>query len=102
LLSTYYADPALEKLPRRDLRLILDRLLEPGLIYWNTEQLAYTLHAAMRNLLLHYMRHAQPELWRRLHERCIVLYQGWVDARPRNWKQWRDELEYHIQELSTK
>ena len=98
LLNVYYATQTVY--PRRDLRLILDRLLEPGLIYWNTELLTYTLHEAMRNLLLHYLYRAKPELWHKLHECCIALYQCWVVARSPGWQQWQKELEYHQLELN--
>jgi len=99
LLNAYYS---LQKTyPRRELRFILDRLLEPGLIYWNTEQLTYTLHEAMRNLLLHYLRREKPALWRKLHECCIALYQSWVDARSSGGQQWQKELEYHQFELES-
>ena len=100
LLSAYYHDENLKRLPRRDVRLILDRLLEPGLIYWNTHKLAYTLHEAMRNLIYRYLRHAQFALWQQLHFTCVDIYQSWVDVNPTNVAQWQKELDYHLNELA--
>ena len=100
LLSVYYNDPRRKSLPRRELRLILDRLLEPGLIYWNTEKLAYTLHEAMRKLVDRYLHQAKFELWQQLHLACVALYQGWVDANPTNVAQWQQELDYHLNALA--
>lgn len=98
LLSAYYNDPDLQ-LTRLQIRGVFDRLLDPGLIYWNNAQLAYTLHEAMRNLLLKYLVDANRESWQRLHQACVALYESWVQDKPRNWEQWQDELEYHQQAL---
>lgn len=99
LLSVYYDQPALQSLPRRELRVILDRLLEPGLVYWNTTRLAYTFHEAMRNLIDRYLHQAKPVLWGKLHASCIDLYQGWVGAKSTHSSQWQEELTYHRHEL---
>jgi hypothetical protein len=100
LLSAYYADDKYERLARREVRNIFDKLLDPGLIYWNTNQLAYTIHDPTRYLLLQYLKGTQVERWRRLQLACMELYQTWVSGRPRNWEQWQSELEYHTHELS--
>lgn len=99
LFSVYYDQPALKSLPRRELRVILDRLLGPGLIYWNTTKLAYTLHEGMRSLIDRYLRQAKPALWGRLHASCIDLYQEWVGAQSTHSSQWQEELAYHRHEL---
>lgn len=99
LLSAYYDDPTYLQLTRRQIRVVFDRLLDPGLIYWDNTQLAYTLHSAMRNLLLRHLISAQYPVWHRLHSACVELYQRWVQDKPRNWEQWQAELEYHQQAL---
>jgi len=100
LFSVYYDQPAQKTLPRRELRVILDRLLEPGLVYWNTTKLAYTLHEAMRNLICRYLRQAKPALWCKLHASCIDLYQEWVGAKTTHSSPWQEELAYHRHELA--
>jgi hypothetical protein len=100
LWSAYYNDSSYQQLSRREIRAIFDRLLHPGLIYWNDKQLAYTLHTTMRHLLLQSLRGHRTDLRHRLQTSCIELYQGWVQDKPRNWEQWQAELEHHVQELS--
>lgn len=100
LLNVYFQHSADHFYPRRQLRSILDSLLNPNLVYWNKEIGAYTLHASMRHLLLLYLCEAHPERYRALHEACILLYQEWVEGKPRNWELWQSELEYHQAELA--
>jgi hypothetical protein len=95
LLYAYYNDERYKQLPRREVRKIFDLLLDPGLIYWNTTQLAYTIHESTRNILLQYLKATQADRWYRLHVACIDLYQSWVDSRTRNLEQWQAELAHH-------
>jgi hypothetical protein len=99
LLAAYHAEESYKQLSRRQVRGMFDELLDPGLIYWNTTQLAYTIHESTRNILLQYLKATQVERWRRLHLACVNLYQMWVAGRPRNWEQWQAELGYHEDEL---
>jgi len=99
LLSAYHADETYKQLSRREVREIFDQLLDPGLIFWNTTQLAYTIHDSTRHILLQYLKATQVNRWRRLHIACVDLYQAWIDGRSRNLEQWQAELEYHKDEL---
>jgi hypothetical protein len=95
LLCAYHDDSTYKKLARREVRDIFDLLLDPGLIFWNTTRLAYTVHDSTRNILLQYLKAAQLDRCRRLHLACVDLYQVWVASGLRNAEQWQAELEYH-------
>ena len=99
LLAAYHADETYKALSRRRVRDIFDELLDPGLIYWNTTELAYTIHESTRNILLQYLKATQLERWYRLQQACVDLYRSWVAGRPRNWEHWQAELEHHEDEV---
>ncbi len=99
LLSAYHKDEKYKQLSRREVRKIFDQLLDPGLIFWNTTQLAYTIHNSTRNILLQYLKAIQVDRCRRLHLACVDLYQAWVASGSRNADQWQAELEYHKNQL---
>jgi hypothetical protein len=99
LLSAYHEDETYKQWSRRQVRNIFNDLLDPGLIFWNTSLLSYTIHDSTRNLLLQHLMATQVDRWRRLHLACVDLYQTWINSKSRNLAQWQVELEHHTGEL---
>ena len=101
IFLTAYNPEAYQALSLPQVRDIQRTLVGAGFAFWQGEgnEYGYALYDSTRNLIRNYLIAAQKDLWIKLQQSAIDLYQSWADKYPRNRERWLREAVYHQQQL---
>jgi hypothetical protein len=75
------------------MRGLRDLLLETNLGRWQDAR--YVLDEAVRTVLEQLLKLQKREVWRRLHERAVNLYEDWAKRYPNSRQYFEQRAEYH-------
>ncbi|WP_236631149.1 ATP-binding protein [Chloroflexus sp. MS-G] len=75
------------------MRGLRDLLLETNLGRWQDAR--YVLDEAVRTVLEQLLKSQKREVWRRLHERAVNLYEDWAKRYPNSRQYFEQRAEYH-------
>jgi hypothetical protein len=101
MLGAYYDDKTYREWSYAQARSAREELVQWAFARWDAEEGGYVLDELTRELLERYLESAAPEEWTRLQYAASELYGGWVQEYPRTRDRWRQEVQYHIQQLQT-
>ena len=80
------------------MRGLRDLLLETNLGRWQDAR--YVLDEAVRTVLEQLLKSQKREVWRRLHERAVNLYEDWAKRYPNSRQYLEQRAEYHRRVLA--
>ena len=80
------------------MRGLRDLLLETNLGRWQDAR--YVLDEAVRTVLEQLLKLQKREVWRRLHERAVNLYEDWAKRYPNSRQYFEQRAEYHRRVLA--
>ena len=80
------------------MRGLRDLLLETNLGRWQDAR--YVLDEAVRTVLEQLLKSQKREVWRRLHERAVNLYEDWAKRYPNSRQYFEQRAEYHRRVLA--
>jgi hypothetical protein len=76
-------------------RQVRDDLVQGAFARWDESKGGFVIDDVLRKSLESYMRNVKPDVWKRLQEKALMLYQGWSTRYPRAKDFWTKEVTYH-------
>jgi hypothetical protein len=74
-------------------------LVQESLATYVDNEGAYQLDESLRRLAVEHLKQSQPDLWQKLQETALTLYEEWAQRYKRTEERWQKEIEYHRLEL---
>ncbi|MEZ4676330.1 MAG: hypothetical protein R2932_19070 [Caldilineaceae bacterium] len=93
LLDIYLSTNTYREQPRQ-VRHVVNTLLETHLVQWAEESKVYVINESVRYILEEFLKRRRELMWRRLHEGALALYQSWIKKQPKS-SLFRERARYH-------
>ncbi len=76
-------------------RKVRDDLVQGAFAHWDENKSGFVMDEMLRKSLESYVRSVKPDVWKRLQEKALTLYEEWSKKYPRAKDFWVKEVEYH-------